>query len=85
MQNNDTYTSLGSVGPMRHRSKCFRSVEVPDTYIVLKMCFNISFLFILENVLLLSSNVVEIGYLAIWLSGYLASYNYEWHETVRRK
>jgi hypothetical protein len=62
---------------MRHRSKCFRSVEVPDTYIVLKMCFNISFLFILENVLLLSSDVVEIGY--------LASYNYELHETVGRK
>jgi hypothetical protein len=64
LQNDDTYTSLGSVRPMRHRSKCVRSAEVPDTYIVLKMCFSISFLIILENVLLLSSNVVGIGYLA---------------------
>jgi len=64
LQNDDTYTSLGSVRPMRHRSKCVRSMEVPETHIVLKMCFNISFLIILENMLFLSSNVVGIGYLA---------------------
>ena len=64
LQNDDAYTSLGSVRPMRHRSMCVRSAEVSDTYIVLKMCFNISFLIILENVLLLSSNVVGIGYLS---------------------
>jgi len=61
---NQRHTSLGLVRPMRHRSKCVRSAEVPDTYIyiVLVMCLNISFLIILENVLLLSSNFVGIGY-----------------------